>query len=53
MEQICVHCGQIFEGNKEKFCSEACRTVHVTIIKKRIREAMDNDPSHTTRFYRD
>ena len=48
-----MHCGKIFERSKEKFCSEGCKYAHVDIIKKRIREAIDNDPNHTTRLSRD
>ena len=53
MEEVCMHCGNVFDGNKEKFCSGACRTSHMMIIKKRIREAMNNDPSYARRFSRD
>ena len=53
MEQMCMHCGKIFEGSKEKFCSEGCKYSHVAVIKKRIREAIDSDPNHTSRLSRD
>jgi predicted nucleic acid-binding Zn ribbon protein len=53
MEQICIYCGNVFQGTNEKICSEDCRNFHVLVIKKRIRDAMDDDPNHTTRFSRD
>jgi hypothetical protein len=43
-----MYCGQIFEGSKEKFCCEGCKHAYVTVIKKRIREAIDNDLNHTS-----
>ena len=50
MEQICIYCDNVFEGTNEKICSEVCRNFHVIVIKKRIREAMDDDPNHTQGF---
>jgi predicted nucleic acid-binding Zn ribbon protein len=48
MEQICLHCGKVFEGNNERFCSENCRHSRISIIKKRLRDAMNKNK--TTRI---
>ncbi|MCV0431140.1 hypothetical protein [Nitrosopumilus sp.] len=48
MEMICVHCGKSFEGDREKFCSQGCRDSFIVNIEKRAREAVRNDPSHTS-----
>ena len=48
MKLVCEHCGKYFEGKNEKFCSNGCRDSHITSIEKRVREAVTNDPSHTT-----
>ena len=46
MKLICQHCSKEFEGKNEKFCSNGCRDSHITSIDKRVREAVETDPSH-------
>ena len=53
MNLICLHCGKSFGGEKTKFCSQSCMNSHVTSVEKRIREAVSNDSSHTSKISRD
>jgi hypothetical protein len=48
-----VHCGKPFEGDNAKFCSHGCRDSHIVAIEKRVREAVDNDSSHTRKMSKD
>lgn len=50
MKLICLHCGKSFEGNNAKFCSQGCRDSRIVAIEKRIREAVEQDPSHTKKL---
>ncbi|MBC8251252.1 MAG: hypothetical protein H8E89_06680 [Candidatus Nitrosopelagicus sp.] len=50
MKIICVHCGKSFEGKNTKFCSQGCRDSYIVAIDKRTREAVKDDPSHTTQM---
>ena len=52
LKLVCMHCGKAFEGNMDKFCSQSCKDVHIVELAKRIRKAMQNNPSHTERFSR-
>ncbi|MCE2505589.1 MAG: hypothetical protein J4F36_03765 [Nitrosopumilaceae archaeon] len=45
-----MHCGRAFEGNNAKFCSQACKDSHIAALEKRVRQAVDDDPSHTKRM---
>ena len=53
MKLICMHCGKEFEGNNEKFCHNSCRDAHIVSLENRIREAVNDDPSHTKKMTRD
>jgi len=35
LKLVCIHCGNAFEGNNEKFCSQACQDTHVVTIEKK------------------
>jgi len=48
LKLICVHCGKSFEGENTKFCSQECRDSYIVAMDKRVREAVKDDPSHTT-----
>ena len=48
-----MHCGDAFEGNNEKFCSNGCRDSYIASMKKRAREAVRDDPGHTAKMSRD
>lgn len=50
MKLICGHCGKSFEGNNTKFCSQGCRDAFIVAVDKRVREAVKDDPSHTTKM---
>lgn len=50
MKIICLHCEKSFDGNNAKFCSQNCRNSHIINIEKRIREAIEDDPSHTRKM---
>ncbi len=50
---VCLHCGKPFDGNNEKFCNNDCRDSHIVAIESRVREAVDNDHSHTKKLSRD
>lgn len=48
-----MHCGQSFEGENTKFCSQGCRDSYIIAIDKRTREAVREDPSHTDKMSKD
>ena len=52
MKLVCEHCSNDFEGKNEKFCSIACQDSHISSIEKRVRDAVENDPSHTDKLSR-
>ncbi|MGV7226528.1 MAG: hypothetical protein ACQ9CV_06375 [Nitrosopumilus sp.] len=52
MKLACEHYGKNFEGGHEKFCSNGCRHSHIASIEKKIREAVQSDPSHTNELSR-
>ena len=52
MKLVCIHCGQSFEGENIRFCSQGCRDSYIVSIDKRTREAVRDDPSHTTNLSR-
>ena len=52
MKLACEHYGKNFEGRHEKFCSNGCRHSHIASIEKKIREAVQSDPSHTNELSR-
>ena len=53
MPLVCLHCGKSFEGHNEKFCSNGCRDSHIASIEKRVKEATENDRSHTEKLGQD
>jgi len=53
MKLVCIHCGNAFEGNNEKFCSQGCRDSYIVSLDKRTREAVRDDPSHTSQMSKD
>ena len=50
---VCLHCGRSFDGNNEKFCNNDCRDSFIVGIERRVREATENDFSHTKKLSRD
>ena len=50
---ICLQCGKSFEMNDSKFCSQSCSDSYIDDIRKRVREAVDDDSSHTKKLSRD
>ncbi len=48
-----MHCGKSFEDKNNKFCSQGCRDSHIASLQNRIREAVRDDPSHTTKMSAD
>jgi hypothetical protein len=51
-EQImnCKHCGKKFLGKNAMFCSTVCYTEHTEELEKQLKEAVENDPSHTKKM---
>lgn len=47
-----MHCGKPFEGENTKFCSQGCRDSHIVTLERKIREIVENDTSHVTKFTR-
>lgn len=45
-----MHCGNSFEGENIKFCSQGCRDSHIVAIEKRVIEAVETDSSHTKKM---
>lgn len=45
-----MHCGKPFEGENTKFCSQGCRDSHIVALERKIREIVENDTSHVTKF---
>lgn len=50
MKLVCILCGESFEGDNVKFCSQGCRDSYIVAIDKRTREASHNDPGHTEKL---
>jgi len=50
LKLVCVHCGTSFEGDNEKFCSDGCRNSYTESIKKRAKNAVENDSGHTKKL---
>ena len=48
-----MHCGKTFDGDKNIFCSQACKDSHISELAKRIHEAVNDDPGHTEKLARD
>jgi len=48
----CAYCKNSFEGDA-KFCSQNCRDSYILEISNRIKEATENDLSHTKSFSED
>jgi len=46
----CNHCGKKFLGKNAMFCSMMCYKEHVEELEKRIKEAVEKDPSHTKKM---
>ena len=46
----CKHCGKKFLGKNAMFCSTACYKEHTEELEKRLKEAVENDPSHTKKM---
>ncbi len=50
MKLTCLHCGKFFEGNATKFCSQSCKDTHVSLLDRKLREAVTSDSGHTKNF---
>ncbi|MCV0372274.1 MAG: hypothetical protein K5793_01790 [Nitrosarchaeum sp.] len=53
MKLVCHHCGKSFDGTNEKFCHDSCRDAHIVEIENKVREAVENDSSHTKKISQD
>jgi len=47
LKNTCLHCGKLFEGEKEKFCSQGCFDSHIADITRRTVKAVREDVGHT------
>lgn len=50
LKLTCMHCGDAFEGTREKFCSSYCKYSHISELDKKISEAVNADSGHTDKF---
>ncbi len=53
VESTCRHCKNPIDGNARLFCSEKCRDEYILEIEKKVIQATDEDPSHTTKLSED
>jgi len=49
----CLYCGNFVESHNEKFCNDTCKDAHILEIEKKIKKAVENDPSHTEKMVND
>lgn len=47
-----MYCGKFFDGDA-KFCSHNCRDSYIIEITNRVKEATENDTSHTKKLSED
>jgi len=48
----CAYCGKDFDDDA-KFCSHDCRDSYILEISDRVKEAVEDDPSHTKKMSND